>query len=161
MAADRHGPSAASSWRRHELDPRTVGQGSRQERPLAADPLVRGARHLFGKPPDEKVVHFRRIDPAKVHVAGLLDPDFTAGINDDLRHIVLLEPSAKRTQISVQVNAARVAQWDHVGKGFGFLSPDHGCPIAPTREKSRSRAVKTRIGWPCRTRTVGGIPPLC
>ena len=145
MAADCHRPALAGRGRRNELNPRAVGKRGGEQWAFPADPLMRGPGNLFGKPPDQEVVHLGRFDPLEMRLARSLDPDLSRGVDDDFGNILAVEPPAERTQIGGEIDPSRLAQGDYVRARQAFLRDDHYRAV-PTCEKSRSRAVKTRIG---------------
>src|SRR5206468_3970640 len=86
------------------------------------------------------------------HLAALLNPHFARSVDQQFCDINLGEPSAKGFEIGVKERVDAVIGTHDFGAAH---------PSAPSAEKIRSRAVKTRIGSPWRTLIVGPRWPSC
>jgi hypothetical protein len=102
----------------------------------AVHALVADPRHLFGQPPQGAVVQRRHGVALHRPRPGRLYPDLAWLVDHDFRYV---RPRQERVQRREGCRQDRIV--------------DHRLTV----EKSRSRAVNTRIGWPCATCTVGGI----
>src|SRR5258708_16402505 len=150
MPADRKRPMRPRRGGRHELYASATGQHRCKQRTVAADALIADPGHLLGEALKQRIVDFRC--NVTSHPSTLLDPYFAWSIDQDFGHVRLGKPAAKWLDIGLKEGIDPI-------RGRQLLSCTH--PLAPSPEKMRSRAVKTRIGSPCRTLMVGSRLPSC
>src|SRR5690606_38507593 len=120
-----------------------------EQRVFAVDALMADTSDLLGKALDQPVVDLDGLDALHSGMGGVLHPDLAGAVDEDLGNGVTPEPFAERLQVGIEIGAA--ARCDgrrlHARQLVNLRAHSRGA-----REKSRSRAVNTRIGSPCRTR---------
>ena len=112
VLADRQRQRPARRGRCDDLDARTVGQSRRQQRMLAADPLVRQRGDLPREP-----IERRRIERGGIvaldRAADRLHPDLAGAVDVDVGDVVARQHRAERREIAFEIDGIgwRLSSW--------------------------------------------------
>ena len=106
VAADRQRPVPPRGRWGNDLRPRAAGQGCRQHRALAVDPLMGLAGNLLGQPLDQPVVDLRCFMADHAANARRFQPDLAGAVDQNFGDRVVIQPGGEWFEMRGEIDAA-------------------------------------------------------